>query len=108
MTYKLKTTKNDLYNKGFRYNKALSDDVSEYYTFRFPVHKYKKIPTLDCELTIELQTGKIITNVFCCGTNDIYAPYYSHEYGKYPILETINQVIETQLKKFGAKEINNE
>ena len=102
--YVLRTNKDDLYSKGFRYNKVMSDDVTDCYSLRFPVHKYKKTTVLECEVTVELQTGRVFTNVFNYGTNDIYVPYYNNEYGKYPILVKINSSIKTQLKKIGAKE----
>ena len=103
MGYKLKTTKDDLYSKGFRYNKVMSDEV-DVYSLRFPVYKYKKYTTLECELDVILQTGEIIINVFNYGTNDGYTPFYCHEYGRTKILDTINSVIKEQLKKIGAEE----
>ena len=104
MRYKLKTTKDDLYSKGFHYNKLMSDET-DIYSLRFPVHRYKKYTTLECELIVELQTGEISINVFNYGTNERYAPFYHLEYGKYEILEVINKNIEEQLKKIGAKEV---
>ena len=104
MEYKLKITKDELYRKGFHYNKLMSDDISDFYSLRFPALKYKKIPTLDCELTVELQTGKVLINVFNSGTNDIYTPFYNCEYGKYETLNAIDKAIKDQLKKLGAKE----
>lgn len=104
MGYKLKLTKDELYSKGFHYNKLMSDDVTDYYSLRFPVLKYKKMTTLECELTVELQTGAVVLNVFNYGTNDIYVPYYNNQYGQYETLDIINAAIKTQMKKFGAKE----
>lgn len=104
MEYKLKTTKDDLYSKGFHYNKLMSDDT-DFYSVRFPVHKYKKIPTLECELAVELQTGKIIINVYNYGTNERYIHFYNNEYGICEVLTSINKVIEEYLKKIGAKEV---
>ena len=104
MEYTLKTTKDDLYKKGFRYNKLMSDDSIDCYWLRFPVYQYKKSTILECELIVELQTGKAFINVFNYGTNDVYAPYYSREYGRYQILDAINETIEKQMKKLGAKE----
>lgn len=105
MQYKLKTTKGDLYSKGFRYNKLMSDET-DFYSIRFPVHKYKRYTTLECEIMVELQTGDITINVFDCGTKEIYTPFYNQEYGKHEILNLINKVIEERLKKIGAKEVN--
>ena len=104
MQYKLKTTKDDLYSKGFHYNKLMSDET-DFYSMRFPVHKYKKTTTLECELAVELQTGNITINIFNYGTNEIYTPFYNLEYGRYAILDSINKAIEDQLKKIGAKEV---
>jgi hypothetical protein len=102
--YVLKTTKDDLYSKGFRYNKLMSDET-DFYSLRFPVHKYGKHTTLECELTVELQTGDIIINVFSCGTRERYTPFYVKNYGRYEILNSVNKIIEEQLKKIGAKEV---
>ena len=105
MGYVLKTTKDDLYSKGFHYNKMMSDDVTDCYSLRFPVHRYKKTIVLECEIIVELQTGRVITNVFNYGTNDIYAPYYNNEYGNhFSLLDSINTAIKAQFKKLGIKE----
>ena len=53
MGYVLKTTKDDLYSKGFRYNKVMSDDVTDCYSLRFPVHRYKKTIVLECEIILQ-------------------------------------------------------
>lgn len=105
MQYKLKTTKDNLYNKGFHYNKSMSDET-DFYSMRFPAHKYKKATTLECELTVELQTGNVTINLYNYGTNEIYTPFYNLEYGKFPILDTVNKAIEDKLKKIGAIKVN--
>ena len=101
--YKLKTTKDELYKKGFSYNKFISDNETDCYSTRFWVLKHNKVPTVDCELTIELQTGKVSINVYNHGTNDIYVPYYNNEYGKYKTLEMINDAIQNYIKRLGIK-----
>lgn len=103
MGYKLKTTKDALYKKGFYYNKFMSSEDSDVYSTKFPVYKYKKSTVLECEVSVELQTGDVVINVFNYGTRDIYAPFYNAEYGKCEILYDINNAIELQLKKFGVK-----
>ena len=90
MEYKLKTTKDDLYSKGFHYNKLMSDET-DVYSLRFPVHKYKKFITLEGEILVELQTGDIAINVFNYGTNEWYSPFYVQDYGRYEILSSINK-----------------
>ena len=107
MEYKLKATKDELYSKGFHYNKLMSDMDSYFYSLRFPVLKYKKTPTLECELSVELQTGDVIINVFNYGTCDIYPPFYNNEYGKFETLDVIHSAIKTQLKRIGVKEVKN-
>ena len=104
MGHVLYLTKNELYNKGFRYNKLMSDDIIDCYSIRFPVYKYKRMTVLECELVVELQTCRVITNVYNYGTNDVYLPYYNREYGNYPILDSINAAIRAQYKKLGVKE----
>ena len=106
MEYKFKTTKEDLYNKGFHYNKLMSDDTNECYSIRFPVLKYNKITTVECELTVELQTGNVLINIFNCGTNDPYIPYYNSEYGCYKTLETIENAISCYASRLGMKKKN--
>ena len=104
MEYKLKTTKDDLYGKGFHYNKLMSDET-DIYSLRFPVHKYKKYTTLEAEIIVELQSGDVIVNVFNYGTNERYSPFYVQDYGRYEILGSINKAINEQLKRIGAKEV---
>lgn len=108
--YKLKATKDELYKKGFYYNKSMSDDGLDCYSIRFWVLKYNKIPTVDCELTVELQTGNVLINVYNHGTNDIYVPYYNQEYGNYKTLDIIENEIQNYIKRLGIKikEKNNE
>ena len=84
MEYKLKTTKDDLYRKGFSYN---------------------KITTIECELTVELQTGNVTIRVFNYGTSDLYTPYYHHEYGRYKTVDDIEKAIDSYAKKIGMKKV---
>lgn len=108
--YKLKTTKDELYKRGFSYNKLMSDDEIDCYSIRFWVLKHNKVPTVDCELTVELQTGNVLINVYNHGTNDIYVPYYNNEYGRYKTLDIINDSIQNYIKRLESKikEKNNE
>ena len=105
MEYKLKTTKDDLYRKGFSYNKIMSEDGLDCYTVRFPVLKYNKITTIECELTVELQTGNVTIRVFNYGTSDLYTPYYHHEYGRYKTVDDIEKAIDSYAKKIGMKKV---
>lgn len=103
MGYKLKTTKEDLYNKGFHYNKLMSDDGLDCYSIRIPALKYKKTTTVECEITVALQTGVVLINVFNGGTNDFYSPYYFHEYGTYKTLDEIEKAIKNFANKVGMQ-----
>ena len=104
MGYKLIATKDELYKKGFHYSTMRSDRDSDYYSLRFPVHKYNKQTTLECELTVELETGDVSVDVFNYGTRNIYAPYYNHEFGgKNEVLESAQKEISKQMKKLGIK-----
>jgi hypothetical protein len=104
MGYTLKASKDDLYKKGFHYSRAISDKDSEYYSLRFPVHKYKQQTTLECEITVELQTGNVSIDVFNVGTRDIYVPYYNDQFvGDNLVLTSIQKTIDKQMKKLGIK-----
>lgn len=102
-------TKTWLIQNGFRYNKNLSTEESNVYTYRFPVYKYEKITTvLECELTLFIEDGTIAINVYDYGTNDKYAPFYYCEYGNYDkMLKIINEKISRELKKLGIIYKNN-
>ena len=85
---------------GFRYNKNLSTEESNIYTYRFPVYKYEKLTVLECELTLFVEDGTVIVNVYDYGTNDKYALFYYCEYGNYDkMLKIINEKVYKELKK---------
>lgn len=99
---KLNATKQWLLSHGFRYNRQLSDDESEVYTYRFPVYKYEKFTTLEGEFCIVLGDDEVKINVYDYGTSDRYAPFYYCEYGNYDaILRIIWRNIEKQLRNLG-------
>lgn len=99
-------TKQWLLSHGFRYNRQLSDDDSEVYTYRFPVYKYEKFTTLEGEFYIVLGDDEVKINVYDYGTSDRYAPFYYCEYGNYDaILRIIWRNIEKQLNNFEIKKV---
>ena len=101
-------TKEWLLSNGFRYNRLLSDDKIETYTYRFPVHKYNKFTVLECELRVLLGEDNILINVYDYATNDKYAPFYYCEYGDYDkMLKIINEKISRELKRLGIIYKNN-
>lgn len=99
VTYiKPNATKQWLLSNNFRYNRLLSDEESEVYTYRFPVHKYERFTTLECELSIILGEDTVKINVYDYGTSDRYAPFYYCEYGNcHKMLEIIWKNINKQL-----------
>lgn len=100
MRYKKKNvTKSWLISNGFRYNRLLSDEEVEIYTYRFPVLRYDKFTVLECELRAELNSCEIKINVYDYNTNSKYAPFYYCEYGTYnKLLEEIHNKINKKLK----------
>ena len=101
-------TKQWLLSNNFRYNTRLSDEEIAVYTYRFPVYKYKKFTTLECELSIVLGDHKVKINVYDYNTSAVYATFYYYEYGNYnKMLEVIWGNIEKQLKRLGIVKNNN-
>lgn len=102
---KTNISKQWLIQNGFRYNKSLSEDEFEIYTYKFTVHKYKSIPVLICELSIDLKTGTAIINVFDENDN-MYYPFYHINCGNYdPLIESINKKITKKLNTLGIKKV---
>lgn len=85
-------------NKEFRYIPS-SDGGT--YIHRFPVWKYNRTTTLECELAIDELTGAIQFNVM--DMNRVpYAPFYYVYCGKYePMLGKIHDTINAELKRLG-------
>lgn len=95
---KKNVTKQWLKSHGFRYNHILSYGEDDVYSYRFPVYKYGKFTTLECEISIILGEDEIRINVYDYGTSDIYAPFYYCEYGNYDkILKVVWKNIQKQL-----------
>lgn len=94
-----------LMKNDFKYNKTLSDDDIEIYTYRFPVHKYKNIPVLFCELSIDIKTGIVGINVYD-ENSYLYCPFYHVQYGNYnPLISSLNNKIIKRLNVFGIKKV---
>lgn len=86
---------------GFRKVKNIDDDMWRY---SFPVYKYnRKIPTIECVVSVVLPSGKATLDVYSNG--NIYTPFYNNEFGNYePIMNIINSNIIRELNKFNIKE----
>lgn len=91
-------TKEILRTNNFKY-------IDGYYSYRFPVYKYKKEPTLWCNIYINLESN-------CCSFNvtdtnfKTYPAFFNREYGGLnKVVETIERKIRTQLNNFIKSEI---
>lgn len=101
-------TKEWLLSNGFKYSKIFSDEDTEVFTYRFPVHKYEGFTVLECELRMTLGKEKVVIDVYDYNTINRYAPFYYSEYGDYSvILKEIWIKIEKQLKKLNIIKVDN-
>jgi len=101
-------TNNDqkfLINQGFYLHKK--DGHDGFYTYRFPVHKYKKYTTLECKLILIEGETSIKIDVYD-ESGAFYNPFYFVEYGDYgDIVYSINKKILAEFRKLGIKEDKN-
>ena len=85
-------TKEILRDNNFRY-------MDGYYSYRFPVLKYKKDATLWCNIYVNLEHN-------CCGFTvtdsnfNTYPAFFNREYGKNKAVEKAEKKIEIQLNTF--------
>ena len=94
-----------LLSNGFRYNRLFSDEDTDVFTYRFPVHKCERFVILECELRVILGEDRIFVDVYDRNTINRYAPFYYCEYGNYDkILNEIWIKINKVIKKLGIKE----
>ena len=106
ITYKIKDySKEFLQKQKFKYNSYLSDYDDEIYTYKFPLISYKKITTVECEISVSIMTGVVNVNVYIAGTRELYTSYYNREYGKYEIMKSIDSKINNKLKELGIEKV---
>lgn len=99
-------TKEWLVSNGFRYNRLLSDEEVDVYTYRFPVLKHDNFTVLECELCVELNDNNIKINVYDYNSYSKYAPFYYCEYGNYgSLLKEIHKKINMKLKDLNIERI---
>lgn len=102
---KTNQSKQWLIQNDFKHSKLLSNDKLNIYTYRFVVHKYKNIPVLTCELSMDINTGKVGINVYDENWS-MYHPFYNIECGNYdPLIDSINKKIVKKLNSLGIKKI---
>lgn len=96
-------SKKFLQDNGFRFNRNLSDSTEEIFTYRFPLVSYKRTVTVECEISVSVNTG--ITNISVINTNtkDLYCAYYNREYGRSEVVKNIDIQISKKLKGLGIK-----
>lgn len=101
-------TREWLQSNGFRRNRIFSNNEMDIYTYRFPVYKYGDACTLECELSIVLQSGRVNIDVYDYCTRNKYAPFYCVKYGNYNnIIKQINEKIQNELKQLKIMEVIN-
>lgn len=88
-----------LKDNGFKYNYQ-----EKYYTYDFPVYKYKRRPVIFCKVFV-YEEDKTIRFEVVDGNNNLYASYYNREYGKNELLNGIDSVIRKQFKILSIKQI---
>ncbi len=96
-------TKQNLFSLGFHYYSPNKRGDSDIYTYRFPVHKYKKYTTIECEITTECISGKTLLNFYDKATNTMYYPFYeinTYQYSK-EFLESMDKIVKKELRKLG-------
>lgn len=100
-------TKDWLNKNNFKYNRILSDNEDNVYTYRFPLCKNGYFVTLECELSCIESTGEIRVDVYNYGTRNKYAAFYCVEYGNYnTMLNSINKKIKNELRTLGIKNMD--
>ena len=97
-------TKDWLFKNGFKYNKFLSANNNDIYTYTFPLLQYKNSIILECNLCLHYPEGILLVNVYKSGTTELYAPFYNREYGNFDCSKIDNK-ITTILKKLGVEKI---
>lgn len=107
--YKMKNvSKNRLEKLGFRLSELYSSAEENIYTYRFPVYKYREVPTLEAEIMVCLETGEAWINVFDKSTRNRYASWYCKEMGfgtPNKVVDIIEENIAKKIKQLGIEEV---
>lgn len=99
-------TPEKLKSLGFTYNKGISDKDTEFYSYKFPVYKYKEKILLNCMISVETKSGYVVIDVYDVNLKQIYAPFYNNKSGYDKILSEINEKIMKKLDELEIKETN--
>ena len=99
-----KPNKKKLKENGFRYNKQMSDSDCDYYSIRFPCIQYNQNTTIEGEIIVNLDTGKIKLNTYDYNKKGCYSPFYLESNKIYdPIMSRINNVFLSMFSKFSIQ-----
>ena len=91
-------TKEILKDNNFKY-------IDGYYSYRFPVYKYKRTPIIWCNLYMDLENKTLNLNVFD-ENNNTYASFFNRTYGgENKVVESVEKKIKTQLGVFVKNKI---
>ena len=95
-----------LKEKGFHYNKRMSDSEGDFYSIKFPVLQYLKTITVDGVIMVDINSGTVRLNAYNHGTKYCYPPFYQECSKVYePIINTINDSFITMFNKIGIKKV---
>lgn len=100
-------TKNWLEKHGFHQHTLFSSEEETIYTYRFPVFKYRGIPTLEGEVMVCLETGEAKIDIFEKGTRNRYASWYCEKMGfgqPNKVVDAIKKVVEKKIKDLKIEE----
>ncbi len=104
VVYKIKDYSKEFLKKHkFRYCSHLSECIDDIYTYKFPVVNYKKITTIECEISVSTMTGVVNVNVYNAGTMELYPSYYDRKYGNCKFIKSIDLKIDKKLKELGIE-----
>lgn len=87
-----------LKDNGFRYNYQ-----EKYYSYDFPVYKYKRKPLIFCNIFV-YEEDKTVRYEITDMDNNIYASYYNRQYGKNELLTIIDSTIKKEFFKLGIRQ----
>lgn len=89
-----------LISTGFRRDKTKGENKYDLLLYRFPVFTDGRYATIEGEITIDVETHKVKTDVYLAGSTKVYYPFYHYQYGNYPILNVITDNILKKFKKY--------
>lgn len=90
----------------FRYSSKLSSSDESVYTYVFPVWKAGEIIALEAKITVTLETGEAIVDVYDSSFHGRYAPWYLKQSYYEPLLGEIQKKIDSKLTWLHIKEDN--